>query len=155
MTARHFLPGRRWLVVAMLVGTGAATAQSPAPPQPEPGAVETGQRLFAANCARCHGATAQGTAAGPDLLSRVRGMSRDRFAEAVLRRYSWSVPAGEAAGEGALREAMLRGLLQRNAQPRSGAMPAWEGVTTVRLEVDKLFGYLETRATQAAPPRAP
>ena len=40
-------------------------------------------------------------------------MSEDAFGAAVLRRYRFSVPADEAGGESAAREAMLRGVLTR------------------------------------------
>ena len=115
------------------------TACSTAPPA----AADNGRLLFNANCARCHGPEAQGTAAAPALPDRVRGMSEDRFLEQVLRRYAWSVPAAEAGSEGALREAMIRGLMQPKAEP--GAMPVWQDRPAVRAGVHDLYLVLQAR----------
>ena len=141
--------GRLWLAIAALVGAWDAAAQAPrplAPSEAQARAIGTGHRLFDANCARCHGTDAKGTADAPNLLRRVRGMSQDRFVEAVLRRYTWSVPSSEAGSEAAVRDAMTRGLLERN--PEGSAMPAWEGVSIVRSGVDDLFKYLAAQATK-------
>jgi mono/diheme cytochrome c family protein len=43
-------------------------AQPPADPGPVPAELAEGERLFNANCARCHGARATGTDAGPPLV---------------------------------------------------------------------------------------
>ena len=124
-------------------GTGAAT-QSASTSTPTPASIETGRELFRANCTRCHGADATGTSDGPNLLLRVKGMSDTAFSSAVLQRYRWSVPAGEAGGESAAREAMMRGVLSRR-QP-GDTMPAWESESTVAKGVKSLYDYLGSKA---------
>ena len=106
--------------------------------------METGRELFRANCVRCHGADATGTADGPNLLVRVKGMSEAGFAGAVLQRYRWSVPAGEASGESAARDAMLRGLLSR--RQTGDTMPAWESEPAVAQGVKSLYAFLSAKA---------
>ena len=108
-----------------------------------------GRQLFQANCARCHGADAKGSAAAPNLLQRVGGMSEDRFTNAVLRRYAWGLSATEASSEDAVRDAMMRGVLQ----PRSGSaeMPAWQSSDAVRGGVSKIFRYLSSQVASQRP----
>lgn len=118
----------------------AAGAQTPASPPPA-----DGPQLYQANCARCHSSDASGTANGPNLLRRVAGMSQERFVEAVLHRYSWTLPAVEAGGETtALREAMARGLIERRAD--AAAMPAWSSDPAVRDGVGQLYRHLRDLA---------
>ena len=74
-------------------GTPSAGAAAAAPTA---ASIEAGRELFRANCVRCHGADATGTADAPNLLPRVKGMSEAAFSSAVLQRYRWSVPAAEA-----------------------------------------------------------
>lgn len=122
-------------------GTTGAAGASAAPKQ---ASIDAGRELFRANCVRCHGADATGTADGPNLLPRVKGMSDAAFSSAVLQRYRWSVPAGEAGGESAAREAMMRGVLSRR---QSGdAMPAWESEPTVAKGVKSLYDFLSSKA---------
>lgn len=109
--------------------------------------LEQGRQLFQAHCVRCHGADAKGGAGAPSLLQRVAGMSEDRFASAVLRRYAWSIDASEAASPDAVREALLRGTLQRRTS--AADMPAWESNTDVRQSIASLYRYLDTQARQA------
>lgn len=99
-----------------------------------------GRELFAAHCVRCHGDEARGTANGPDLRPRLLGMSEAAFGNAVLRRYRWSVPAADAAGESGAREALLRGLLEPRQDP--AAMPAWESQPAVAQGIRSLHLYL-------------
>ena len=136
MIERRFRASR--LLLAVPVFWAACSAVPPAAP------VDNGRLLFSANCARCHGPEAQGTAAAPALPGRVLGMSEDRFREQVLRRYAWSVPAAEAGSDSALREAMIRGLMQPKAEP--GAMPLWQDQPAVRAGVHDLFLYLQSRS---------
>jgi mono/diheme cytochrome c family protein len=114
-----------------------AAASAPAAAMPSAAA---GRELFAMHCVRCHGAEARGTANGPDLRPRLRGMSEDAFGNAVLRRYRWSVPAAEAAGESGARDALLRGLLE--PRPDAAAMPAWESQPAVAQGIRSLYRYL-------------
>ncbi len=125
------------LLIAAPAVLAQQAASAPAGSMPSAGA---GGELFAAHCVRCHGAEARGTANGPDLRPRLLGMSEAAFGNAVLRRYRWSVPAAEAAGEGAAREALLRGLLE----PRQDAtdMPAWQAQPAVAQGIRSLYLYL-------------
>jgi hypothetical protein len=76
-------------------------------------------------------------------LQRVGSMSEERFTEAVLRRYSWSVSSSEAASEDTVRAAMIQGALQPR---RAGEMPAWESNAAVRAGVGRMFRYLNRQA---------
>lgn len=118
-----------------------------------PGSVYTGWRVFQERCARCHGPTASGTAGGPDLLVRVREMGPRRFTGLVLRRYDWSMPANQAASEGAALDALVEQILQR----REGAltMPAWQGEPQVDAHIADLYAYLSARAEGTQGPGRP
>ena len=143
--------------------TVATVAQAADPALPTPAAPaakaeqaplhDAGWRVFQANCARCHGADAAGTASAPDLLVRVRGMSQGRFEGSVLRRYQWVVPSGEARSEGAAREALVQDVLDRREGDQQ--MPAWEKDPTVRASIGKLWAYLDARASGALGPGQP
>jgi len=125
----------------VLAEGGAPPAAATAPAGVKPASsTEAGRQLFAAHCSRCHGADAAGTTGGPNLPLRVRGMSEASFVSAVLQRYRWSMPAAEAQGESAARDAMLRGTLLR--QQDAAAMPAWESQPAVAQGVKNLYEYL-------------
>ncbi len=113
--------------------------------QGTPTAVDAGRELFAAQCSRCHGGDAAGTANGPDLRRRVRTMSEDAFVAAVLQRYRFGISAAEAGSESSAREAMLRGVLGR--REGAGEMPAWQSNAAVAAGVRNLYAFLN------APPR--
>jgi cytochrome c553 len=132
---RHRLPAALALALA-LAAPGVANAQS--------NSTYLGWRHFQANCARCHGADATGTDMGPNLLTRVKGMSEARFASTVLQRYQWVLPASEAAREGAAREALLEDVLRR--RKGESLMPAWENEPSVKAHVLDLYAYLSGRA---------
>ncbi|HVR76887.1 MAG TPA: cytochrome c [Acidimicrobiia bacterium] len=76
------------LAVALLViACGETTSDTGIPPQ-DPQLVEAGARLYAANCAECHGADLRGTDKGPSHLSIVYEPSHhpdEAFQLAVLR----------------------------------------------------------------------
>jgi mono/diheme cytochrome c family protein len=115
-------------------------AQSAKPP----GSVYTGWRVFQDKCARCHGAAANGTANGPDLLPRVREMGSRRFVSLVLYRYDWNMPAASVDSEAAAPEALIDEVLLR----KKGAlqMPAWQGEPRVDAHIVDLYAYLSARA---------
>ena len=130
-------------LTAQSQGTSAAGSAAAAS-APSAASIEAGRELFRANCVRCHGADATGTANGPNLLVRVKGMSDAAFASAVLQRYRWSVPAGEAGGESGARDAMMRGLLSR--RQTGDTMPAWESEPAVAKGVKSLYDFLSDKA---------
>ena len=132
------------VAVAALVAACGVAPQASSGPKTATASIDAGGHLFNANCARCHGSDAKGTAAAPDLLGRVRGMSQDRFVEVVLHRYAWTVPASEARSEGAQFDAMAEGLIQKRSEP--GAMPAWQDEPAVHAGVGDLFLYLQAEA---------
>lgn len=132
--------------LALALAVAGVVAQPAAQPAAPGATADSGRDLFQANCARCHGADATGTADAPNLLQRIKGMSEDRFSSTVLRRYAWTVPSSESGSEAAVRQAMLRGLIE----PRSTtAMPAWEGNAAVANGVKEIFGYLQGEAGRA------
>ena len=129
---------RRTAPVCLLWVAATACAQG------TPAAVDAGRELFAAQCSRCHGADATGTANGPDLRRRVAGMSEEAFTAAVLQRYRFGISAAEAGSESSAREAMLRGVLTR----REGAaeMPAWQSNAAVEAGIKPLYAWLKAPA---------
>jgi mono/diheme cytochrome c family protein len=118
-----------------------------------PGSIYTGWRVFQDKCARCHGATASGTAAAPDLVLALRDMGERRFTSVVLYRYDWSLEAARAGEENAMREALIDDVLKR----RSGAlvMPAWQGEPRVGAHIADLYAYLSARADGTQGPGRP
>lgn len=142
----------RTLFLAMSLAAPALAAQAQGAAAPAAAAssgaasvsAEAGRELFDVHCARCHGAQATGTANGPNLLPRVKGMSEQAFVSAVLQRYRFSVPATASSGESGAREAMLHGLMSR--QDASGGMPRWEEQPVVSQGVKSLYRYLSTKA---------
>lgn len=109
-----------------------------------PGSAYAGWRVFQDKCVACHGESARGTERGPDLLPRMAGLGPRRFVDLVLRRYEWNLPAANAAAEGAVRDALIEGVLQR----RQGAvaMPAWQDEPTVNAHILDLYAYLAGRS---------
>jgi cytochrome c5 len=106
-----------------------------------PGSVYVGWRVYNERCAGCHGADATGPAKVPDLLDRVREMGSRRFVNLVLRRYDWSVSAGE---DEAARIALVEDILQR--KEGAFAMPAWQDEPPVSAHILDVYAYLAARA---------
>ena len=148
------LSSTRWRALAALVllsgalgGCAQRGTPAAAPAGTAAGDTAWGRQLFQTHCARCHGDDARGTARAPDLLPRVAGMSQERFTEAVLRRYSWTIAAADAGSPDAARQALLGGVLQPRPDP--AAMPAWEHEATVRAGIGDLYRYLDAEARRA------
>lgn len=118
-----------------------------------PGSVYTGWRVFQDKCAACHGSAAAGTERAPDLLPRVREMGPRRFVGLVLQRYDWNIPAAQARGEGAAREALIEQIVQR--QSTALTMPAWQGEPRVNAHIVDLYAYLSARAQGVQGPGRP
>jgi hypothetical protein len=122
--------------------------------QSEPfGSVYTGWRVFQDRCAACHGASADGTSAGPNLLPTIREMGPRRFVSVVLTRYDWDLPAAKAGSEGPAREALIDDIVQRRATTLP--MPAWEGEPRVNAHILDLYAYLAARAEGTQGPGRP
>ncbi|HEY9105423.1 MAG TPA: c-type cytochrome [Roseateles sp.] len=144
---------------AALAGGCAVELSNPKPAQQlarealPAGDVKLGWRVFQQKCAGCHGADATGTAAGPDLLPRLREMGAHRFAGLVLRRYDWILSEAEsdpkAAAQDPLADKIARG---RDA---TLTMPAWQGNAAVTAHIDDLYAYLSARADGALRPGRP
>lgn len=118
-----------------------------------PGSVYAGWRVYQDKCASCHGPAANGTVAGPDLLPRVRPMVSRQFVSLVLQRYEWTLPAGQTAGTGKAREALVDDLDQRKVFPMD--MPAWQGEPRVTAHIADLYAYLSARAQGTQGPDRP
>jgi len=118
-----------------------------------PGSVYTGWRVFQDKCAGCHGPAATGAAGAPDLLSRVRDMGARQFVSLVLKRYDWNLPAGQAGSQGAARDALIEGIVQRREEPLS--MPAWQGEPRVSAHIVDLYAFLSARAQGTQGPDRP
>jgi len=118
-----------------------------------PGSVYAGWRVYQDRCARCHGADASGSATAPDLRVTMREMGPRRFVGLVLRRYDWNLPAGQAAGESAAREALIDQVLQRGEAAL--LMPAWGSEPGVSGHVMDLYAYLAARAEGTQGPEQP
>lgn len=118
-----------------------------------PGTLYTGWRVFQDKCAGCHGATASGTSAAPDLLPIVREMGPRRFMSLVLMRYDWSLLAQEEVGADGSRDA----LIDRHLRREQGAvrMPAWQGEPQVEAHIVDLYAYLSARAEGVQGPGRP
>lgn len=156
MSGRFLHPG---FLVALSLTACAVEVQNTQPAQEmaqqakPPGSVYTGWRVFQDKCVACHGAAANGTERGPDLLPRVRDMGPRRFVNVVLYRYDWNLPASRAGSESAAREALVEQILQRQEQAQS--MPAWQGEPRVNAHIADLYAYLSARAQGTQGPGRP
>ena len=118
-----------------------------------PGSIYSGWRVFQDRCARCHGATATGSANAPDLLTRVRTMSARRFVGLVLQRYDLNQPTARTGGDSAATEALVEVIMQRKEAPLT--MPAWENEPVVNVHIVDLYAYLSARAEGTQGPDRP
>lgn len=147
------------VAAALLVGGCALELQNRQPAEEiarearPPGSVYTGWRVFQDRCALCHGSTATGTSAAPDLLARVREMGSRRFVGLVLQRYDWGLPPEQARAEGAEREALIESIELRRLG--SVTMPAWQGEPRVTAHIADLYVYLSARAAGTQGPGRP
>lgn len=124
-------------------------AQSARPP----GSVYVGWRVFQDKCASCHGPAASGTANAPDLLPKVRAMGSRQFVALVLQRYDLNLPAAQAGGDSAARNALVEVVMQRKEAPL--VMPAWQGEPRVTAHIADLHAYLSARAEGVQGPGRP
>lgn len=118
-----------------------------------PGSVYIGWRAFQQRCAGCHGATATGTAQGPDLLPPIRDMGPRRFVSLVLLRYDWNVPVVKAHREPASMDALIDEVMRRRDETLP--MPAWQGEPSVNAYIMDLYAYLTARADGVQGPGRP
>lgn len=96
---------------------------------PNPGLVAEGARLYAANCAECHGTDLRGTDLGPSFLSRIYEPAHHgdgAFLVAVLagvRQHHWDF--GPMAPIEGLNEDQVRAIVTfvRDTQQREGFDP--------------------------------
>jgi hypothetical protein len=77
----------------------------------------------------------------------------NRTSRSVRCKVPAALAAGEAAGEGAAREALIQEVLRRQEHPT--AMPAWEGEPEVQAHILDLYTYLEGRSTGKVPAGVP
>ena len=154
MTTLRSLP-HAWMLAA-LSGLMAGCAHPPDDPQArqsgaQPPSAEQMERsryvgwlAFQTHCVRCHGVDAEGSAQAPSLVERVASMSEGRFVATVVRRYSWVMPASEAARDDAARQAQIEDILGR----RKGQiqMPVWAGQPVVEAHISDLYAYLSARS---------
>ncbi len=144
-------------IVQVTTGTALAVPSKPPPYQITDGKIDMGTyagwRIFQNNCAKCHGAGAEGTQLAPNLLPIVKDMSETRFVGTVLRRYRQITPAGELYASGGAREALLDEVLSR--KQGEIPMPAWDGDPNVKPHILDLYGYLRARADGALDDRRP
>jgi hypothetical protein len=112
-----------------------------------------GWRVFQDKCARCHGPDATGTSKAPNLLERVKPMSRTRFIGTVLQRYKWVMPSQEAERESGAPDALIQGIAER--QRGELTMPAWEKEPSVKAHIADMYDYLQARASGALGPGRP
>jgi hypothetical protein len=71
-------------------------------------------------------------------------MGPRQFADVVLRRYEWSLPASKDAEGSKAREALLDDIVKSNEPVQT--MPAWQDEPRVNAHVMDLFAYLSARA---------
>lgn len=163
MTAsrRSLLYGGAFASALLLAGCAVETvewqnrqaAQEVARLSKPPGSVYLGWRVFQDRCASCHGPDATGTGIAPDLLPRVRDMGSRRFVSLVLQRYDWNLPAAQASGDSAAREALIEVIMQRREAPYT--MPAWQGEPRVSAHIVDLYAYLSARVEGTQGPGRP
>lgn len=117
------------------------------------GDLQTGWRVFQQKCAGCHGATATGTANGPDLLPRLREMGAHQFVGLVLRRYDWILAAAESSPGTAMQDSLVEKIVQ--GKEGTVTMPAWQGDPAVTAHIIDLYAYLSARAEGTQGPGRP
>ncbi|MFN2557621.1 MAG: c-type cytochrome [Nitriliruptorales bacterium] len=95
-------------------------------PAPQAFVGASGQEIFAANCARCHGQAGEGRV-GPELIH-------------VFARYGAD---GAPVVDGAAAEAVRSTILNGRVVPAYTPMPAWKGTLTPDA-IDRLMAYLRS-----------
>ena len=108
-----------------------------------------GWRIFHSVCYTCHGVDATGTIVAPDLTERVRNMTFEDFAIAVLYRYPIIVGFDPVPGDDlkALREDFIDEIKKNERVELT--MPAWDRDPNVKPHLADLYAYLRARADGA------
>ena len=80
-------------------------------------------------------------------------MGPHQFTSLVLGRYDWSLPAAQAGGDSAAREALIDAIVQRKQGMLT--MPAWEGEPRVSAHIVDLYAYVSARSQGTQGPGRP
>jgi hypothetical protein len=128
----------RGIVAGLLVMTGSVSAQ-------------TGQN----DTSRLENPTLPYTAVAPDLTERVKTMTAEDFAIAMLYRYPIIVGFQASPGDDlkALREKFLEDI--KNHERGELNMPTWDRDPNIKPHISDLYAYLTARADGALGPGRP
>lgn len=108
-----------------------------------------GWRLFHHACVRCHNVGATGSDIAPNLVEKVKTMSKYEFSIKVLERYAVSVTHSEAVAEDrtAIRNSIIEEIVKsERAKEGEVVMPAWENNPIVKEHIFLIYNYLRARA---------
>jgi mxaJ protein len=103
-----------------------------------------GWRLFNSTCFVCHGQNATGTDIGPNLLTRLEGMSEFKFRKAVLHRYFAKVNLDDPD-----RRLAFLSQVAGEQGVSEFKMPTWSDDPNIRPHINDLYAYLKARSDGA------
>lgn len=118
----------------------------------------SGWVVFHTACFICHGRDAVGTNIAPSLVSSLKSMSRQDFANKVLTRYRIAFGSQEASTEDdvSVKELILSEVRKSERGPKGMvAMPGWQGNSGIQAHLLDLYAYLKARADGALGPGQP